>query len=174
MATVGLTPTTAQELVLREFYDGNVTLLLPVSFRPMSEEMLRLKYPNQRRPSIVYTDPTGAVNVALNHTNDRIPKDAVSEAHNVMEQSFRNLYPSATWNRSEVLVKNGRSYFIMDLRTPAIDTEVRNIMFGSSLDGRFLLVSFNCTRELEPYWEPYGQRIIESVTLREQCRPTTQ
>ena len=163
----GAAPVMAEELVLREFYDGSVTLLLPVSFQPMSEEMLRFKYPSERRPSIVYTDPKGAVNVALNHTNDKIPKDAIAETHKIMEQGFRNLYPSATWNRSEVLSKSGRSYFIMDLRTPAIDTEVRNIMFGSSLDGRLMQVSFNCTRELEPSWGEYGQRIIESVMLRE-------
>jgi hypothetical protein len=53
------------------------------------------------------------------------------------------------------------------LRTPAVDTEVRNIMMATHLDGRMLLLSFNCTRALEPQWESIGQKIISSVVVVE-------
>ena len=79
---------------------------------------------------------------------------------------MKNLYPSAEWFRSEIRTINGRQFFLLDLRTPAIDTEVRNILLGTSLDDRFLLMSFNVTKELEKEWLPTGNKIVESITVK--------
>jgi hypothetical protein len=80
---------------------------------------------------------------------------------------FRNLYPSATWYRSEVITQDGRRYFVLELLTPAIDTHIRNIMLGTSFRGRLLLVSFNVTRELEKNWLEVGRRMLSSVKVKE-------
>jgi hypothetical protein len=155
------------DLLERTLLGGRLSILVPNSFTQMSEEMLRVKYPSERRPTIVLTNPEGSVNVAVNHTSNALPPSQLRQAHTAMETTFRNLYPSAEWNRSEIVTLKGRSYFVLDLRTPAIDTEVRNIMAGTSLDDRFLIITFNCTHELEPQWAGIGKRIIESVRLEE-------
>lgn len=159
--------TAAGEPVLKEriLLAGRLSVLVPESFFQMSDEMLRLKYPSERRPAIVLTNPEGSVNVAVNHTDNALQPAQLPEAHVAMEQMFRNLHPSAAWNRSEIVSIKGRRFFVLDLVTPAIDTKVRNIMAGTSLEGRFLIVTFNCTRELEPEWGDAGRRIIESVSL---------
>lgn len=54
---------------------------------------------------------------------------------------------------------------IFDLRTQAADTEVRNLMFMTTLDERLVIVSFSCTRELEGEWWPHAQRVIDSIEL---------
>lgn len=155
----------SQELAPRTFFDGQLTLLMPVGFEPMSEEMLSFKYPNERRPTLVFTNPSGSVNVALNHTQNRVLNDQLPELHQALDQMFRQLFPSAEWNRSETGQRNGMRYSTLDLITPAIDTEIRNIMMAVSLDDRMLLVSFNCVRELEAQWAPLGQQIIDSISV---------
>jgi len=90
----------------------------------------------------------------------------LAAAHASMEGSFKKLYPSAEWFRSEVRTINGREFFVMELRTPAIDSEIRNIMLGTSLEDRLLLISFNVTKELESGWLPMANRIIESVQVK--------
>lgn len=166
-ALVAASAAAEPNLAERALLSGKLSLLVPQSFTQMSEEMLRIKYPAERRPTIVLTNPEGSVNVAVNHTGNSLRPDQLREAHAAMDQTFRNVYPSAKWNRSEVVSINGRQFFVLDLRTPAMDTEIRNIMGGTSLDGRFLIITFNCTKELEPEWEGVGQRIIESATLRD-------
>ena len=160
------TPTFAgPALAERSLLGGKLSLLVPESFTQMSDEMLRLKYPYERRPTIVLSNPEGSVNVAVNHTQDALQPSQLREAHAAVEQGFRNLYPSAQWNRSEIVSLKGREFFVLDLRTPAIDTEIRNIMLGTSYDSRLLFITFNCTRELEPEWGDVGQRIVESASL---------
>lgn len=150
----------------RSVLGGKVVLLVPTTFKPMSEEMLRTKYPSERRPTLVYTNEAGSVNLALNYTRDRIPANQLAAFHKYMEGSFKKLYPSAEWFGSELRKINGREFFVMELRTPAVDTEVRNIMLGTSLDDRLPLISFNVTKELEKEWLPTADRIIESVKVK--------
>ena len=152
-------------LVTRIVLGGKVEMLLPSSFEPMGEEMLRLKYPSRRAPTEVYTNETGSVNVALNHTKDRLKAEQIPPFHKSLEDIFRRLYPSARWYRSELTQINGRQFVLLGVRTPAIDTEVRNIMIGTSVDDRFLLISFNVVQELEDEWLAIGNKIIQSVKI---------
>lgn len=158
----------AEEATLepRTLLNGKVTLLLPKEFKPMSEEMLKVKYPSERRPTLVFSNERGSVNLALNHTRNSLPADRLAAFHKGMETTFKRLYPSAKWFRSERVNLNGREFFVMEFRTPAIDTEVRNLMAGTSLDGRLLLFSFNVTKELEKEWLNAGTRMIESIKVK--------
>jgi hypothetical protein len=160
-----LAQTASPQLEERQLLDGKLSISIPKSFGPMGEDMLKLKYPSERRPTIVFTDERGTVNVAVNHTNNRISPEQLPELRKQMEGMFKNLYPSATWFKNELVEVNGKQCFIFDLRTPAVDTEVRNIMLGTSVDGRFLIISFNATKQLEKTWVPVGEQVIRSVKI---------
>ena len=49
--------------------------------------------------------------------------------------------------------------------TSTIDTEIRNILVGTSLQGRLLIVSFNVTKDLEEAWLPPADAIIQSLHI---------
>lgn len=132
-ASVASVSRSEEALERREFLEGRVTMLIPKAFAPMSEEWMRLKYPSANAPSIVLSDDRGAVNVAMDHKNVRLGPSQVIELHTALERSFKNLYPSATWTRSEVVSIGGWQFALLDLYTPAIDGEVRNIMAATSL-----------------------------------------
>jgi len=154
-------------LTPRTVLGGTVQVLVPVDFAPMREDLLRVKYPSERRPSLVYTNPSASVNLALHHTNTPLHPHQLAEAHTAMDAMFKRLYPAATWFQSGLTTINGRSFFLLDLRTPALDTEVRNLMTGTSLHGRLLLISFNVTKEREAHWLPTAQKILTSIQIRE-------
>lgn len=162
-----LSETTVGNIVLKpqEILGGKLSLLVPEEFSEMGEEMLRVKYPNERRPTLVYTDASGSINVAINHSNDPMSESEIGAFHQQMEGMFRNAYPSATWFDSGVIDIGGKSWLTLNLRTPAVDTEVRNILAGTSVDGRLLLVSFNVTKELESQWIEPAEAIIRSLRV---------
>jgi hypothetical protein len=158
----------AQEAALerKAVLGGKVSVLVPHDFMPMSQEMLNVKYPSSNRPSLVYTNPRASINIALDHKAMSLPADQLAAAHQSVASAMKNLYPSAQWFRNEIRTINGRQFFLVDLRTPAIDTEVRNIILGTSLDDRLLLISFNVTRALEKDWMPTGYKIVESIVVK--------
>ena len=145
--------------------DGKLSLLVPSEFTEMDESMMQAKYPAERRPTLVYTDETGSVNVAVNHTRDRMPLDELESYHKEMDKMFRNLYPSAEWFDSGIKEINGRKWILLDVRTPAVDTDIRNTIVGTSLDGRLLLVTFNVIAELEDEWIDVAEAIVDSLSV---------
>ena len=153
----------AEGVVSRTVLDGFIRLELPVKFARMSEYHLRIKYPGSRPPTEVYSNSNGAVSIAFNYTRNAIHPSQIAEVHAMMSASFRRRYPYARWFRSVVIEKFGTSVFVMELMTPAVDTEVHNIIYGIPLKGRLLLVSFNATAAEAERWLDVGKRIFDTM-----------
>ncbi|MEM7782739.1 MAG: hypothetical protein AAF623_05240 [Planctomycetota bacterium] len=133
----------------------------------MSKEILEVKYPSSRRPTEVLSDPTSGVSIAFNHTKTPMMLSQIEEGHRSISKMFHRLYPSAKWIRDETITQNGRKFMVLELVTPAIDTKIHNIMYGTSVDGRFLLVAFNVTTEQANEWLPVGKQIMKSIEVKE-------
>ena len=154
-------------LVQRTALGGKVSLLVPADFAPLKPEIMDIKYRQAGRPTEVLSNEPATINIAFGHTQDAITPAQIRLAYPAMEGQLKATYPTARWNRSELFEREGRSYFLLDFWAPALDTETRNIMVGTSVQGRFLLVSFNVTRELEKEWGAIGERIMNSVRVIE-------
>jgi hypothetical protein len=142
-------------------------MLIPKEFKPMSDDWIQKKYPNAtNRPSVVYTNERMSINVALDHNPFRLSPDQLGMALESIRASFKNMYPSAQWFRSELRTINKRQFFVIEVRTPTSDVEVRNIMVGTSLEDRMLVITFNVIKTLEPQWLPAGNKMIESIIVK--------
>ena len=157
----------AEDFVPHTALSGKVVLRAPKSFSPMSKDILDLKYPNSRRPTEVLSDATGGITVAFNHTKSRMAPSQVKEAHGSISKMFHNFYPSAKWIKDETIVQNGRAFMVLEFVTPALDTKIHNIMYGTSVDNRLLLVAFNTTVEQSEEWLPIGKQIMGSLAIKE-------
>jgi len=156
----------AEELIEVKALDGKVSILVPEGFKAMSSEILNVKYPSSHRPTEVLSDTTGGVTLAFNYTANQVAPSQVKAAHKSMSKMFHNLYPSATWIRDEVIEQNGQAYMVMELITPAMDTQIHNIIYGTSVDNRFLLAAFNTTVEQSDKWLPLGKKIMSSLSVK--------
>ncbi len=154
------------QLETRNLLDGKIQMLVPTHFEPMSEELIRVKYPMERRPTFVLSNERGTVNIAYDLKTNALSIEELDEAHRAFEKMFRNAYPSATWYRSERTILNGQECFIFEVLTPAIDTEIHNIIVVFSLKGRMLLISINITKELVKEWLPVARKMVESIQFR--------
>jgi len=144
---------------------GKVSILAPTGFGPMSQNLLEMKYPSGGRPSDVLSDSTGGVTLAFNHTNNPMTPSQVKEAHGSISGMFHNTYPSAKWLRDEIVEQNGSVFMVLELITPAMDTEIHNIIYGTSVDGRFLMAAFNTTIQQSKEWLPIGKKIMSSLSV---------
>jgi hypothetical protein len=140
------------ELEEKKILGDKVEILLPMGFETMSEDMMKLKYPSERLPTIVYTDKTGGINVAFNQTANKASQQQIDAFKENFVSTFKNLYPSAEWKATGVKEINGRKVGCLELITPAIDTKIYNLMFFTDLDGRLLLCTFNCVDKKQSEW----------------------
>jgi len=146
---------------------GNrLELKVPKGFDIMSEELMKLKYPSERRPTLVYSNDSGAINVALNLTENKASQAQMDAYKGMMVQTFTNMYPSAKWESNGVKEINGRKVGYLELITPAADTKIYNLIFFTDLDGKLLLCTFNCTEKNITKWQPAAKEIMASIKLK--------
>jgi hypothetical protein len=155
----------SDDLIKINALNGKISLLAPAEFKPMAKDLVNIKYPSTQKPTEVLSDSTGSVTLAFNHTNNAMTPSQVRKAHSAISKMIHNSYPSAKWIRDEVVEQNGSEFMVMELITPAVDTKIHNIMYGTSVDGRFLLATFNTTVEKSKKWLPLGKTIMSSVAV---------
>lgn len=145
--------------------DDKLSLLIPDGFSEMDEELLRTKYPNARRPPLVYTNEAGTINIAINHTRNRLTPAELPQLHEQMDATIRQQHPDANWTFSGLQDHHERKWMQLEFESQALDTTIHNIMVATSVDGRMLLVSFNVTDELSADWLEPGREIIKSLVV---------
>lgn len=155
VGTISLKPT--------KLLDGKFEILIPEGFELMNEQMLVTKYPGENRPTVVYTNPEGTVNVAINHTANKIAPSQLRQMHQQLDTSIRQSQPKAQWMFSGFQHYHGREWTQLEFSSQAIDTKIHNMMLATSADNRMLVVSFNTIDELAADWLPAGREIIKSV-----------
>jgi len=154
-----------QQLEQQIVLSGKLNILMPSDFSVMSSEKLALKYPSVgHRPSEVYTNEKSTINIALNHTTNKAKSEDLPNVRNVLESQF-NRAPF-TLIKSEMRDLNGMPSILLEFISPAVDTKIYNLMVITSLEGRLVMITFNCTEAERKQWTPIAKKIIGSITLR--------
>jgi hypothetical protein len=154
------------ELETRSLLNDKVELKIPKEFKIMTEEMLKIKYPTEKRPTLVFTNESSGINVSLNLTQNQASQDIIPTYADNFLQIFKKMFPSADWKGNGVKKINGKRVGYLELITPAIDTEIYNLMFFTDVDGKLLLCSFNCTKDRMEEWVPIANEIMNSLNIK--------
>ncbi len=154
------------ELETKSLLNDKIELKVPKGFAVMSAEMMKVKYPSERRPTLAYTNKSGGINVALNLTKSKANQELMSSYKDNFVATFKSLYPSADWKGNGVKEINGRKVGYLELITPALDTKIYNLLFFTDLDGQLLLCTFNCTEKSIQDWEPTAKEIMQSLKIK--------
>ncbi len=154
------------DLEIKSLLNDKVELKIPKRFDIMSEKMAKMKYPSERRPTIVYTNESGGINVGLNLTKSKASQENISSFKDMMLKTFKNAYPSAEWIDNGVKEINGRKVGYLEMVTPAIDTKIYNLIFFTDVDGQLLLCTFNCTEKNIKEWKPVAKEIMTSIKIK--------
>lgn len=158
-------PETSTFLIIRSFLN-KVEVLIPNSFEIMDAEMIALKYPAKQRAAFqVYTDEDAVINIALEHTPNKATLQDLVSIKEVFERQFNQ--PGIDFKKCEIKQINGRSFIVIEMITSAMDTEVYNLMFVTSLEGKLLIGTFNCTIGKLKEWKPLAEQILNSVKVKD-------
>lgn len=153
------------EIEQRSVLSDKVTLLIPKDYKEMSAEAAKIKYPQERRPTYILTNSEGSINVAFSKTISEATENDITEYAAYFKELFSNLYPSATWYSSGIEIINGKNIGKIELLTPAVDGNIYNLVLFAELEGKLLLVSFNCTEKYMKDWQPIANDIMKSIVV---------
>ncbi len=155
------------DMSVKRLLNDSLQLEVPSSFTQMSEAR-RLQFAPDRRPTIAFTDKSGAVSIAVTLVEKGELYDAqVETAHKNMIGNLREAFPGAQWHRNDRREVNGHPAFVMDLDAPSTPSapEARYVIFGSALGGRLLTITLKCPPAQAGTWLPVWDTLLQSVTF---------
>lgn len=149
----------------RPIFNGALRIAMPPDFAPLNAAELERKYPDeQQRPSIVYANRTGAVNVAFTYTKRAMAPEGLERLQKDLAAHFAAT-SGIELKESALRTINGQTFVTLEFYSSGVDLDAYNLMFATSVADRLLICSFNCTVDILIPWKERGARMVESVRI---------
>ncbi|MFB5763889.1 hypothetical protein [Paenibacillus medicaginis] len=151
----------------QELFDGRVRITMLRTFRQMTRQEAAVKYPSERRPALIFTNDDLTVNLTFNHTANVLDEADVEEFKDAMAQITRSTQPVREWIGDGVRRTEEKTFGYCEFMSPALNTNIYNLLIFISLDKRFLICTFNCTEEDRKAWRPAALSMLDSLQVHE-------
>lgn len=135
-----------------------LSIEIPTSMSPMSEEMAKVKYPSENRPQVIYGDEKGKASLGITAGRNPLPADKIDEFKDVMLKMMETLKPKA-----EAVTVDGHKAWILTFSVQAPDSEILNLMLITSQDGKAVQVAFNMTQDLVEQYQSAAKASLMSL-----------
>jgi hypothetical protein len=142
-----------------------VTFEVPEDFKPLSKEIIAIKWPTNRAPAYAVGTPSGKTTVAYDLKPNNIPQEALDGVQKSFTQLFERMIPGIAWRKNEIIKHSGQKWLLMEMTSNAVDTDIYNILLMTGYQGKMLVFNFNSTKEDFPKYEAALRRNLKSVTL---------
>jgi hypothetical protein len=151
----------ADALGSRTFLDGKLSMQVPITFVPMDAATKRAKYPGANAPAYVLTNGDGSTNIAFDHKQVAVSPDEIPKLEAPMREQFSGMKINSSGTRQV----NGTSFLMFDFDSPSPEGDIRNLLLMSSLEGRLLVISYNCLPARNASCASMGRQLIESISI---------
>lgn len=154
-----------QELVFqeREILKNQMWIWLPDEFAPLGKEMVKIKYPNENRPDLIYSNTETTVNVSFSHRLEKLTAGQEREVCDSVGQVIQNLYPGCNMIGKDTVLAGELEVAWMDFVTPAMDAQIYNLMFFTRLKGRLLMGNCNCLAQDREDWKGLFLQMLATI-----------
>lgn len=154
---------TVIETEYSRFEDSKFYIKIPKTFKQLDYETIGVKY-NGDVPNIVFSNEDTTINVAVSLTDNQISNNQIS--------SYKATVLNLLKDNSEIISSDlyevdNHNVGKIKLISKAQDTNIYNHMIFFSYNKKLVLVTFNCTIELQDEWQGVGDFIIDSLFFKE-------
>ncbi|EPR71301.1 hypothetical protein ADIWIN_3206 [Winogradskyella psychrotolerans RS-3] len=154
------------ELESKSLLNNRVELKIPKTFVIMSEELMKIKYPSDNRPTLIYSDESGEINLVINLTPANANQDIIEPYLGNFVTMHKDVYPSAEWKDSGIKEINGQKVGYLKLIISEFDTKIYKVIFFTDLDGKLLHSTFKCNEKSFSEWEQTADKIMNSLKIK--------
>lgn len=135
-----------------------LSLEIPQTLTPMSDDMAKIKYPSENRPQVIYGDERGKASLGISAGRHALPASQIDMAKEATVKMLANFKPQA-----EAVTVDGHKAWLITFRSQAPDTEILNMMLMTSQNDKAVQVAFNMTKDLEAQYQDAAKATLMSL-----------
>lgn len=136
----------------------NLSIDIPQTLTPMSDEMAKIKYPSENRPQVIYGDERGKASLGISAGRHALPASQIEMAKDATMKMLTNFKPQA-----EAVTVDGHKAWLITFRSQAPDTEILNMMLITSQNDKAVQAAFNMTKDLVPQYQDAARASLLSL-----------
>lgn len=161
----------------KTFLTPGISMLVPSDFTLMPDEVLARKYLTTKKPSAMYSDPTGEIDLGVNITNNYWQEQDIPMLKDLYKGSLRASYTKVQFFTEEVRTINKRQFVVLEFVGTVEDDKEGimgkknalsryNYMMYTVVENRIVVVNFNCPAKYQSVWQPLLPKMMQSVKIR--------
>ena len=156
-----------------------VSMLMPTDFTLMNDDMLAKKYFSPKKPTAMYTNPSGEVDLGVNFTNNYWREQDIPMLKDLYKGSLRANYTKVDFLQEKVVTINKRNFVVLEFvgivsdddgKTNALGRKNQisnyNYLMYTVVENRIVVVNFNCPTKYQQEWQVLLPKIMSSVKIR--------
>lgn len=153
-----------------------VTLRLPASFVPMTEDMLNQKYLSARPPVAAYTSPDQQADLAVNTSNARWEANDLPMLQRFYRSNIQALYDEVEFQQEGIEQINGKDFAVFEfvsLVLPEEDALASQAPLSkytyiayTLYEGKTYVFNFTAPAQQQEAWQETAHQIIHSIQLQ--------
>jgi hypothetical protein len=151
------------ELEEKILLDGRLTMLLPVRFKEMDEELMKIKYPDPDRPEWIYSNESGDVSMTFLLDEGEILPEEVEEVRDIIIGEMKRLYPASAVKDKKTIGKGSNAVSLFSLDIPLADETCYHLMFFRAMREGLLMGTFDCSVHEKKQWQQILPQILETM-----------
>ncbi|MDV3308566.1 MAG: hypothetical protein LOY03_07090 [Cyclobacteriaceae bacterium] len=154
----------------------DISILVPVGWRPMDELDFSQRYPSVRAPIAAFTDQDRLVDVSVNVSATQWPDANVALASQFFKASILNTFDRVSMISEGIREIRGKSFIYFEFEStvrgnPRELGQEAPIMGYSYIQylvqpGRTLVFSFHCPRRMKDAWQETALKIMENIRVK--------
>lgn len=143
---------------------GKLHVRMPKTWRLMTQQEAAIKYPSVYRPSLIYTNNEGTVNLTINLTEDPLEEEGLAVYTETMARMIRSVQPIRSWIDEGMMDSDEEERAgYCEFTASVLDGTLYYYMMFKELEGSALLVSFSCSAMDMRNWKPVAHAMMRAI-----------
>ncbi len=155
-----------------------ITLSLPKTFRPMTDDEVVAEYAVYRKPLAMYIDAMNPVHLGVNVSASRWQNSDLAMLKSFYKATLLDLYSDVDFIQEELVKIGDYQFVVFEFTSSVKPTEKEQSIIEVNpirryyylqytvVEGQVMLFNFNCPIRLQPRWAPVAKEIMQSVDLK--------
>lgn len=154
-----------REFTKLKVFNSNVEIEVFKELDPMPQSLFELKYPFEHfHTTQTYSNADGTITLLMSIRPETVSYEDLRNYPRTIATSFAN-NPSIELKQNRIRKINNRDFIVVEMITSAVDAQIYNLIYITSLEGKLLVCTFNCTLDKLSKWKPIGEKMLDSISL---------
>ncbi|CAN5397349.1 hypothetical protein BH23BAC1_BH23BAC1_15040 [soil metagenome] len=153
----------------------NITISLPESFWPMSEQDIASRHISQRKPLAIFTNQDRTIDFSVNTAISQWPPSDLPLMKGFYKASIGSFFSDVEFLSDEIKNIDDREFAVLEFIS-VTDAEggatnqgaLRNYTLAhyAIINGRTYVFTFTCSARLKEKWQPAAWQVMESIKIK--------